>query len=172
MRSNGIVREFTQRKDQEESIAETILRYGRQRVGDIATHLSRKGAAAASAEICNGRVNVLIELAYQEDETGPCNRDPLTGRLLVPVPWGRKRTVYQLRATEADILRRHMMGLARAARPVPLFLYDGDTRCWYLNQWDYPDYQRAVLYWEICSLSAKGYRNHADTLRAERGNGA
>ncbi len=172
MRSNGIVREFTQRKEQEEGIADTILRYGRQRVGDIAAHLSRNGAMAASAELCNGRVNVLIELVYEEDGTGPCNRDPETGRLLVPVPWGRKRTIYRLRATEADILRRHMLTLAQQSRPVPLFLYDPATRCWYLNQWDYPDYQRAVLYWEVCSLSAVGYRNHADELRNQRGNGA
>ncbi len=105
---NGVIREFPERK--EEIVTARLLRFGRQRLADVSAELSRRGAAAAKAELANEAVGKLIGLCYERDTDGqPCNVEVGTGRLLVPAPWGRRgRDYYGLRPSEGNVLRVYL----------------------------------------------------------------
>jgi len=129
--------QFAERKN---GIAATTLQAGRQRVGNVAATLSLRGRMKASAELCNEAVGVLIHLAWQADTDGSAaNVDPVTGRLLIPAPWGDSGyRRYGLRSTEGRALRAYMMDIQQhQAAGALIFTYDPTTRNWYLNIYDH-----------------------------------
>ena len=99
----------------------------------VAQNLSRRGVAAAKAELANQALLTLAELLYELDEDGrPANVDP-DGRILVPLPWGRLgHKVWGLRRTEANALRWLMLQ-RNAIQNEPLWVYDAAGRTWLLN---------------------------------------
>lgn len=155
MHTNGIVQKFVERK--EETIGARVLRYGRQRAADVTHTMSRRGAAQANAELCNEAVNKLIGLAYEPDTDGqPANVD-VTGRLLIPAPWGRAgHQHYGLRRREGEALRYYLYRLIEQGEPAPLFTYD--RRSWWLNIYDYPSLDRAINYWRKHQMTATSWR--------------
>lgn len=165
---NTIVSNFVERQP---SIVGAALKGGRRRAADAAQSMSRRGAMAAAAELCNTAMFRLIELSYEQDEIGFCNIDE-DGRLLLPVPWGRHYQRYGLRATESAVLALHVKGLGQSPKYAPLWLYDAPMRSWFLNRWDYGDTGAAFSYWKKCGLSAKTYRSLVLHLQNQRGNGA
>lgn len=149
--------EFIERKN---GIAATTLQAGRQRMGTMAAALSRRGQMKARAELCNEAVGALLRLCYEADTDGSAaNVDSVTGRILIPIPWGeRGHRRYGLRSTEQRALRRYMLDL-QAHQPAgpPLFAYDPTSRSWYLNFYDH-DQASAAAYWEKWALNEKSYR--------------
>ncbi len=162
MHSNGIAREFPERK--EEIISARLLRFAQQRVADVSESLSRRGAAQAKAELANEAVGRLIDLCYERDTDGqPCNIDAGNGRLLIPVPWGRRgRSYYGLRPSEADLLRCYLQHL-QTQRPARLFFYD--KRSWWLNCWDYPEKANALWYWRLVQLDAGTWKKFEERVK-------
>lgn len=152
-----MMEEFTERK---ESIAATTLQASRQRVGNVAEALSRRGQMKARAELCNEAVGALIRLCYEADTDGfAANVDTVTGRILIPLPWGeRGYQKYSLRSTEQRVLRRYMLDLQdHKPAGAPVFAYDPTSRCWYLNFHDHNG-TGAVAYWEKWGLNETSYR--------------
>lgn len=149
--------QFAERKN---GIAATTLQAGRQRLGNLAAALSRRGRMAACAELCNEAVAALIRLCYEPDTDGTAaNVDPITGRILIPLPWGeRGHRRYGLRSTEQRALRRYMLDIQnhKPAGP-PVFAYDPTSRSWYLNVYDHSR-DSALIYWEQSALNAASYR--------------
>ena len=152
-----MLQQFTERKG---GVVGVALRAGRQRAGNVAAQLSRRGRLAASAELCNEAVTQLLRLAWQADTDGyAANVDQVTGRLLVPAPWGDNGyRAYGLRSTEGRALRGYMMGLqGKQGAGAPIFTYDGLSRSWYLNHFDHTP-QSSLDYWKRWGLSDKAYR--------------
>lgn len=149
--------EFIERKH---GIAATTLQAGRQRMGNVAVVLSRRGQMKARAELCNEAVGALLRLCYEPDTDGSAaNVDSVTGRILIPLPWGeRGHRRYGLRSTEQRALRRYMLDLQdyKTAGP-PVFAYDPTSRSWYLNFYDH-DQASAAAYWEKWALVEQSYR--------------
>lgn len=149
--------QFAERKN---GIAATALQAGRQRVGNVAGALSLRGHMKARAELCNEAVATLIRLCYEADTGGgPANVDVVTGRVLIPLPWGESgHRRYGLRSTEQRALRRYMLDL-QDYKPAgaPIFTYDPTSRSWYLNFYDHKG-PGALVYWEKWAMNEKGYR--------------
>jgi hypothetical protein len=165
MNLNGAITEFRQRKKSISTAA--ILKFSRQRAANEAARLSRKGAMAASCELVNEAVNRLIELLYQHDTDGQaCNVDPVTGRLLIPAPWGRAGFQhYGLRPTEANILRAYLFTLLETENHVPLFEYDRHQ--WFLNIFDYADYAKGISYWRRYQMTLSSWKKARKRLGIE-----
>lgn len=153
-----MIEQFAERKN---GIAATTLQAGRQRVGSVAAALSLRGQMKARAELCNEAVGALIRLCYEADtDGGPANVDSVTGRVLIPCPWGESgHRRYGLRSTEQRALRCYVRDL-QDHRPAgaPVFSYDPLTRCWYLNFHDHHNAQSALAYWEKWGLNEQAYR--------------
>lgn len=99
---------------------------------EVARNLSRRGLAAAKAELFNNALAALADLCMEWETADRRANVDVDGRLLVPVPWGDAGyRVWGLRVTEARILRRIM--LQRAAHAGALWYYDVDGRCWLWN---------------------------------------
>jgi hypothetical protein len=152
-----MIQEFAERK---EGIASSTLRAGRQRLGNVAAQLSRRGAMKARAELCNEAVGVAIRLCYESDTGGgPANVDSATGRILIPLPWGEKgHRAYGLRSTEQRALRAYMQDLQNhKPAGAPIFCYDPLTRCWYLNYFDHNS-ASALAYWQRWGMTEAAYK--------------
>lgn len=167
--TNGIAKHFAERLP---SITDAVLRNGRKRTAESAQSLSRKGAMKASAELCNAAMSRLIELLYEVDDTGLRANVDLTGRLLIPAPWGDSYQRYGLRATEAAVLGLHVRKLSEHATVPPLLIYDEEIRAWLLNA-DYATQAAATAYWQRCQLGAGDYlallEEHRNSTGKSRG---
>jgi hypothetical protein len=94
---------------------------------------------AAVVEVLNEALARLTWLCYERDEDGRlCNVDPATGRVLVPLPWGRAgHSKWGISPSEADTMRAIMLPRQRVG--VPLFNFDRSRRAWFLNIAEYDD---------------------------------
>ena len=118
-----------------------------------AESLSRRNVDQATTELLNEAHSRLIQLCYELDAGRLCNVDEATGRILVPVCWGKKgHAKWGLTPSEANALRRIIFD--RQRNGLPLFFFDRSRRAWYLNLADYPA-MPVLKEWEI---SATEYR--------------
>lgn len=153
--TNGIVRHFEEH--QNEILTAKVLRKARARAADVSATLTRRGAAAATAELLNEAVNKLIALLYEADSDGHPANVGIDGRIEIPCPWGSVgRPLYGLRRTEGDSLRRYVQFLAGQRRPIPLFTFDNGR--WWLNVYDYPAKDQALGYWRAVAVDASIWR--------------
>lgn len=107
--------------------------------------LSRRNADAAVCELMNEALARLIDLGFEQDAGGYCNLDAATGRLLIPLPWGRNgHARWGLRPQEANILREVLFAWQQEAQP--LLFYDRTRRGWFVNLSGYRTH-RAALDW-------------------------
>lgn len=108
----------------------------------IAEQLTRRNLASAHAELLNEALQRCTSMLYESDASNRlCNVDENTGRILLPVPWGRAgHRQWGLRYTESQVLRAillaHQKVHDQGKRPA-LYLYDTDTRAWLLNLFDF-----------------------------------
>jgi hypothetical protein len=71
----------------------------------------------------------------------------ITGRILLPLPWGKKGYAkWGIAPSEADCMRRIMF--ARQRTGLPLFHFDRSRRSWFLALADYPALP-VLSEWEI-----------------------
>jgi len=131
---NGIVRVVTRK----EGIAATApARY--THIQRAAESLSRRNVDQAITELLNEALARLTVLCYERGDDGQlCNLDPATGRILIPLPWGKKGFAkWGLSASEGDAMRAIM--LTRQRQGLPLFFFDRSRRSWFVNLVDFPD---------------------------------
>jgi len=114
----------------------SVNRHVDQRVSQWADNLSLSAIIKSKVILANQALTGLIDLLYELDETGhPVNVDPVSSRILIPLPWGAdgwKR--WKLRNHEARVLRRLMDRRMRAGERVAMFIYDGASNRWCLNR--------------------------------------
>jgi hypothetical protein len=101
---------------------------------ELAENLGRRNIGTAKARTLMKKLYDFVLELYDVDDVGtPWNVDRCDGRILIPVPWGKKGHRYwKLRQSEADILRavvlHHWSKLDR-----PPFIYSPELRHWYLS---------------------------------------
>lgn len=127
-----------------------------------AVALSRRTIDQATVELLNEALARLCLLCYERDDSDQlCNVDPATGRVLIPVPWGKLG--YQkwgLSATEADTMRLIM--LTRQREGLPLFHFDRSRRAWYLNLGDFGDDAQVIGQFKEWEITVGEYRRARD----------
>lgn len=123
--------------------------------------LSRRNADAATVELFSEAMQRLTLLAYEQDEDGYCNIDPITNRLVIPVPWGKaghKR--WGLTPSESVVLREMIQRrqIGRDGRAPGLWLYDRARRAWRVNLYDFDTLADGQHYWKRWPLTVGEYR--------------
>ena len=75
----------------------------------VAESLSLRNVDGAVCELMNEALARLVLLAYEQDAGGFCNMDEATGKLLIPLPWGRNGAAqWGMRPQEANISQRQL----------------------------------------------------------------
>jgi len=119
----------------------------KQRIADAAENLSLAGHMQAHLEVMTEALMKLIEILYQVDVDGqPANYDVRTGRIFIPLPWGRAGWKHWgVRYWESECLKRILLDRVnyKRRRP-PLFDYSAYSGRWHLNTTDYPTLQLAL----------------------------
>lgn len=120
----------------------------RQRMSQAAEQLNRAGTLQAQIGVVEGALVALINVLYATDADGqPANYDAVTGRILIPLPWGSSGWKHWgLRKMEAQHLRRVLLGRAAMKRPAPLFAHDYETHQWFVDNETYPAANDALLW--------------------------
>ena len=123
--------------------------------------LSRRNVDGATVELFSEAMQRLTLLAYEMDADGYCNVDGVTGRLLIPAPFGRlgyKR--WGLRRIESTLLREMIQQrqIGQKGRAPGLWLYDRTQRTWRLNLFDFDALADAQRYWQRWPLTVAEYR--------------
>lgn len=120
----------------------------KQRMSQAAEQLNRAGTLQAQIGVVEGALVALINVLYATDADGqPANYDAVTGRILIPLPWGSSGWKHWgLRKMEAQHLRRVLMGRAAMKRPAPLFAHDHETHQWFVDNETYPAANDALLW--------------------------
>lgn len=97
--------------------------------------LSRRGLAAAKAELVNHALLAYVELIFETDDDGVMPNVDTDGRLVVPAPWGRAGgRLWGLRNTEQRAFN-WLMRRRQDEQNQPLFVYDGATRQWLVGRY-------------------------------------
>jgi hypothetical protein len=126
-----------------------------------AESLSRRNADAAVVELFMEAMQRLTLLAYECDDNGYCNIDLVTGRILIPMPFGKAgHRRWGISVSESVILREMIQQrqTQTADRPPGLWLYDRSRRCWLLNLYDFDALADGQRYWERWPLTVAEYR--------------
>ena len=120
--------------------------------------LSRKVVDAATVEVLNEALARLTLLVYEHGDDGQLvNVDSATGKLLIPLPWGKKGyTKWGLSDSEADAMRLIMLTRMRVG--LPLFHFDRSRRAWFLNLAEYPDGGPVLAQLKEWEISGAEYR--------------
>jgi hypothetical protein len=154
--SNGIVRTVARKGDIAQATPQryTALRHA-------AEALSRKNVDAALVELFGEAMQRLTLLAYEVDQDGYCNIDGITGRLLLPAPFGRlghKR--WGLSRVESTLLREMIQQrqIGRNGRAPGLWIYDHSQRTWRVNLYDFDTVADGQRYWQRWPLTVAEYR--------------
>lgn len=127
----------------------------------FADNLSRKNIDMALCEYFNEAMQRLTLLAYERDDAGYVNIDPVTCRLLIPAPWGRAgHRSWGITRVESDALREMIQCRQPQtdSRPPGLWLYDRTRRCWTLNVWDFDVVADGQAYWQRWPLTILEFR--------------
>lgn len=131
----------------------------------VAEQLDRRLVDAATIELLTEALHRLAVLCYEQDAAGFVNVDGVTGRILIPVPWGRAgRSRWGLYPSEADTLRS-ILRERRKSNTAPLFVYDRARRSWLLNLGGYVDLRAALHYLKTQPISVEEYRLHYRRVR-------
>ena len=127
--------------------------------------LSRRVVDAATVEVLNEALARLTVLCYERGDDGQlCNVDPATGKVLVPLPWGKAGFAkWGLSDSEADAMRAIMF--TRQRQGLPLFHFDRSRRAWFLNLAEYPVGAAVVAQLKEWEISGAEYRQARDKGR-------
>lgn len=136
-------------------------------IRSAAQALSRRGMAQAKVELCNAALLALVELLHELDADGVTPHvDDATGRILIPVPWGKRGyAAWKLRATEGRALNWILR--ERSGRQTnPLFVYDEAGRAWLLG-YPYASKAAAMAYLRQCPITLSEWRPAWEAVRSE-----
>jgi hypothetical protein len=153
---NGIIRTMERKSDVVEVRPERFSTVQR-----AAQALSRRNADGAVVELFAECMQRLTLLAYERDDDGYVNIDPVTRRILIPLPYGKAgHRRWGITSSESVILREMIQQRQgqTADRPPGLWLYDRTRRCWRLNLFDWDTLQDGQRYWSRWPLTVAEYR--------------
>lgn len=127
--------------------------------------LSRRVVDAATVEVLNEALARLTLLCYERADDGQlCNVDAATGKVLVPLPWGKAGFAkWGLSDSEADAMRAIMF--TRQRQGLPLFHFERSRRAWFLNLAEYPDGAVVLAQLREWEIGAAEYRQARDKGR-------
>ncbi len=133
--------------------------------------LSRRNVDAATVELFMEAMQRLTLLAYEHDADGYCNIDGVTGRLLLPAPFGRvghKR--WGLTRVESTLLREMIQQrqIGQKGRAPGLWVYDHSQRTWRLNLYDFDILADGQRYWQKWPLTVAELRQARSTRLGDR----
>jgi hypothetical protein len=98
----------------------------------VAETLSKRNVDQATCEVLNEALARLVQLAYETDAGGLCNIDGVTGRFLIPLPFGRNGSAqWGIRPSEANVLRQILFDWQ--TEPPALLHYERSRRAWFVN---------------------------------------
>jgi hypothetical protein len=142
----------------------------RQRTAAAAEEISLAADLQAQVDVAEASIVALINVLYATAADGrPANYDEVTGRILIPVPWGSggwRR--WGLRKWEAVCLRKIMMARSKSRRPAPLFCYDKATRQWFVETEVYPDTESALRWLKDHTPNVAEWRQVTTDFRTQR----
>jgi len=120
--------------------------------------LSRRNVDQAICEVLNEALARLVQLAYEVDTGGLCNIDGVTGRFLIPLPFGRNGAAqWGLRPQEANILRDILF--TWQTEPPALLFYDWTRHSWFVNLSDFGSIGIAKAWLRSHQISVGLYRS-------------
>lgn len=123
--------------------------------------LSRRNADAAIVELFSEAMQRLTLLAYEHDADGYCNIDPVTWRILIPLPFGKAgHRRWGISVSESVVLREMIQQrqAQRVNRPPGLWQYDRARRQWRVNIFDFDTLTDGQRYWQRWPLTVAEYR--------------
>jgi hypothetical protein len=124
----------------------------------VAQSISLANVDGACCELFNEALARLIQLAYEQDAGGFCNIDGATGRILIPLPWGRNgQAKWGLRPQEANILRQVLFDWEQC--PPTLLRYDRTRQSWFVALDSFPNYHLAKRWLTQHQVSVGLYRD-------------
>lgn len=118
----------------------------KQRMAQAAESLNLAGALQAQIGVAESALVAFIQALYTLDaDQRPANYDEVTGRILIPAPWGSSGwRHWGLRKTEAFVLRKVLLSRVGHRTTPPLFGFDNDSKQWFLDTETYPDADSAL----------------------------
>lgn len=129
--------------------------------------LSRRGLAQAKAELANNALATLIDVLYESDGDGARSNVDVDGRILIPLPWGRRGCLqWGLRVGEANAFRWVMLRRVETHHP-PLLSYDAASRVWLLNAGDYSTRKLALAYLNCRPITLAEWREGWAATRSQ-----
>lgn len=150
--TNGVINSL-QRKEEASLAAperHTALR-------SAAENLSLRNVDAAVCELLNEALARLVMLVYETDAGGLCNVDSSTGRVLIPLPWGKSgHAKWGVRTLESNCLREILYVWEKETPP--FFFYDRLRRTWYVNLKSFPSLGVAKGWLRAHQVSIAQYR--------------
>ncbi len=133
----------------------------------VAESISLANVDGAICELMNEALARLVALAYEQDAGGLANIDNVTGKILIPLPWGRNgASRWGLRPQEANILRQVLFDWEQC--PPTLLRYDRTRKSWFINLFDFGNYHLAKRWLTQHQVTIGVYRD----ARAKRLYGA
>lgn len=141
----------------------------RQRMAQENVELSRLAYYRELVSIADETLFKLASVLYEvDDQAVLINVDPVTHRILLPLPWGDDgwRIWKAFRHNEAVALRGVLLARVRESRWVPLFDYNDTTRKWHLSAKDYGNAEHAQGYLKSCPIQVSEWRQAADAYRS------
>jgi hypothetical protein len=122
-----------------------------------ADNLSLRNVDQAVCELMSESLARLVQLAYETDAGGFCNIDGATGRILIPLPWGRNgQGKWGLRPQEANILRQVLFDWEQDGSS--LLRYDRTRKSWFVNLPEYSNYHLAKRWLAVHQITIGVYR--------------
>jgi hypothetical protein len=137
-------------------------------ISQMAQRLSRRGVAAAKAEVMNEVLAAMADLLYEsEPGIGPVNFESRSGRIIVPKPWGHSGyKAWQLRVSEARALRHIMLQRTALYDPEPWVDFDAGIRDWVVNLRGYHQKRAAQQYLLAHPITAAEWLAAANAVRS------
>ncbi len=133
----------------------------------VAESISLANVDQATCELMNEALARLVALAYETDNGGLANIDNVTGKILIPLPWGSNgASRWGLRPSEANILRQVLFDWQHDAPS--LLNYDRTRKSWFINLFDFGNYHLAKRWLAVHQVTIAVYRD----ARAKRLYGA
>ena len=104
------------------------------RLRAVAETLNRRGLLEAKVAIANEALFAVTEILWDVDADGSYANVDVDGRILVALPWGRNGyKAWGLRVTEMRALN-HVLRHRSHGGSNPLFVFDGEARCWLVGR--------------------------------------
>ncbi len=133
----------------------------------VAESISLANVDGAICELMNEALARLVALAYEQDAGGLANIDNVTGKILIPLPWGSNgASRWGLRPQEANILRQVLFDWEQGEQT--LLRYDRTRKSWFINLFDFGNYHLAKRWLAVHQITIAVYRD----ARAKRLYGA